>query len=121
VALVLLRFALGCIGIAEGIDCFTRGANLESRCLGIVLALAGIMVSIGVFTSYSAAAIAIATVYRVLAASSIPGSVLLKGPLSAGILIVLGVAVTLLGPGVFSLDFRFFGRREIVIPRRVRD
>jgi len=24
---------------------------------------------------------------------------------------------TLLGPGAFSLDFRLFGRREIIIPR----
>jgi hypothetical protein len=31
-------------------------------------------------------------------------------------LAVMAAAVVLLGPGAFSLDARFFGRREIVIP-----
>jgi uncharacterized membrane protein YphA (DoxX/SURF4 family) len=31
-------------------------------------------------------------------------------------MIVIAVAITLLGPGAFSLDARLFGRREIIIP-----
>jgi uncharacterized membrane protein YphA (DoxX/SURF4 family) len=31
-------------------------------------------------------------------------------------LVVMATAVLLLGPGAFSLDARFFGRREVVIP-----
>lgn len=31
--------------------------------------------------------------------------------------IVLAVAVSLLGPGAFSLDARMFGRREILLPK----
>jgi hypothetical protein len=118
---VLLRFALGLTAIAEGANCFTRGPNAESQCLGIVLVCAGALGSLGLFTPYSATAIAVGTVYRASASSSIPPPVLLQGPLSAGILIVLGIAVTLLGPGLFSLDFRLFGRREIVIPRGARE
>jgi hypothetical protein len=34
---------------------------------------------------------------------------------------LLGIAVTLLGPGALSVDFRLFGHREIIIPRSVRD
>jgi hypothetical protein len=30
------------------------------------------------------------------------------------------VAITLLGPGAFSLDARLFGRREIIIPEAAR-
>ncbi len=33
-------------------------------------------------------------------------------------LVVICVAITLLGPGAFSLDARLFGRREIIIPER---
>ena len=35
-------------------------------------------------------------------------------------LIVISVAVTLLGPGAFSLDAHLFGRREIIIPAASR-
>jgi uncharacterized membrane protein YphA (DoxX/SURF4 family) len=35
-------------------------------------------------------------------------------------LFVISVAITLLGPGAFSLDARFFGRREIIIPETSR-
>ena len=35
-------------------------------------------------------------------------------------LIVLAVAIALLGPGAYSIDSRFFGRREILIPHNTR-
>jgi uncharacterized membrane protein YphA (DoxX/SURF4 family) len=31
--------------------------------------------------------------------------------------IVIATAISLLGPGAFSLDARFFGRRKVIIPR----
>jgi hypothetical protein len=31
--------------------------------------------------------------------------------------LVMVIAITLLGPGAFSLDAYFFGRRKIVVPR----
>jgi uncharacterized membrane protein YphA (DoxX/SURF4 family) len=35
-------------------------------------------------------------------------------------LLVISIAITLLGPGAFSLDARLFGRREIIIPEASR-
>jgi uncharacterized membrane protein YphA (DoxX/SURF4 family) len=35
-------------------------------------------------------------------------------------LFVISIAITLLGPGAFSLDARLFGRREIIIPETSR-
>jgi uncharacterized membrane protein YphA (DoxX/SURF4 family) len=35
-------------------------------------------------------------------------------------LFVISIAITLLGPGAFSLDARLFGRREIIIPENSR-
>lgn len=42
---------------------------------------------------------------------------LLESALSAALISIIAVAVICLGPGAFSLDSRFFGRREIIIPR----
>jgi uncharacterized membrane protein YphA (DoxX/SURF4 family) len=35
------------------------------------------------------------------------------------LMLAVNAAVILLGPGAFSLDSHLFGRREIVLPRRV--
>jgi hypothetical protein len=72
------------------LNCLTQGANLESLCLGIILAAAGALVSIGLSASHSATVTATGTICRGLASSSIPPSVVLPGPLSAEIIIVLG-------------------------------
>lgn len=32
-------------------------------------------------------------------------------------LMAIAIAICLLGPGAFSLDARFFGRRKVIIPR----
>jgi uncharacterized membrane protein YphA (DoxX/SURF4 family) len=40
--------------------------------------------------------------------------------LAAIYLAVISMAITLLGPGAFSLDARLFGRREIIIPEASR-
>lgn len=39
------------------------------------------------------------------------------GSLSGVSPIVMVIAITLLGPGAFSLDAYFFGRRKIIVPR----
>lgn len=31
--------------------------------------------------------------------------------------VIMATAITLLGPGAFSLDARFFGRRKVIVPR----
>jgi uncharacterized membrane protein YphA (DoxX/SURF4 family) len=121
VALVLLRIALGMTGIAEGLTCFTRAASLESYCFGIILLASGGLVSVGLLTPYAAMIAAITAVGRNVVHLALPPSTIQQSPLSEALIIVVGVALALLGPGLFSLDFRLFGHREIVIPRRGQD
>jgi len=49
----------------------------------------------------------------------------LRNLLAGGLSIVFAGAilasVLLLGPGAFSVDARLFGRREVIIPRRVKE
>jgi hypothetical protein len=46
----------------------------------------------------------------------LPDGELFAGRMASFEMIVMGVAIALLGPGVFSLDARLFGRHEVIIP-----
>jgi uncharacterized membrane protein YphA (DoxX/SURF4 family) len=117
-ALVLLRLTLGLTGIAEGVSVATGGSDLASRCLGILLGSAGAFVAIGLFTSVSAMAAAMSILCGAIFLVDVPRLAVLQSPPAAGIVIIVALAIALLGPGLFSLDARLFGRREIIIPRR---
>jgi uncharacterized membrane protein YphA (DoxX/SURF4 family) len=120
-ALVLLRLTLGLTGITEGVSIATRGSDLASQCLGIILGSAGAFVAIGLYTSVSATAAATSILCGALFLVDVPRFVLLQSWPTAAIVIVLALAIALLGPGLFSIDARLFGRREIIIPRRPRE
>jgi hypothetical protein len=115
--LLLVRCALGLTGITDGVVSIIRGADLPTQCFGAVLAAAGMFVVVGLFTSSAGVAIALCAAWRGLSVLRVPSADVLDGPLRAAVISVLGIAVALLGPGAFSVDFRLFGRREIIIPR----
>jgi uncharacterized membrane protein YphA (DoxX/SURF4 family) len=116
VGLLLLRSALGAVGITEGMHCVTGMPSLASQAVGGVLIVSGAFVALGLYTSLASVAGAVSAA---LLAFLVPLPLLCapNGALGAGVVVVLGVAIALLGPGALSLDFRLFGRREIIIPR----
>src|SRR4051794_7275948 len=120
-ALVLLRATLGLTGIAEGVSCLHNGIGFASQLAGFCCAVAGAFLSLGLFTPISAVAVAFVTAGQGLLRTAMSAPALLQGPLAPGIEVALGIAVALLGPGLFSLDACLFGRREIIIPRRSRE
>jgi hypothetical protein len=88
--------------------------DVLSASLSIASSLA---VLAGFFTTSSALTLAAAVVLCCLR--------LLSQPLSAHVLLVMmtvinAVAISLVGPGAYSIDARLFGPREIVIPRDAR-
>jgi hypothetical protein len=117
---MLVRFALGLTGITEGMLYVVRAAELPLQCFGAVMTVAGAFVVAGLFTSFAGIALALGAACRALSIVPLPPSDLLGPPLPSGIIVTLGIAVALLGPGTFSVDFRLFGRREILIPRSSR-
>jgi hypothetical protein len=117
IGLLLVRCALGLTGITDGVVSIVRGADLPTRCFGAVLAAAGMLVVVGLFTSSAGVAIALCAAFRALSLLTDLPSNVVDGPLRSAVISVLGIAVALLGPGAFSVDFRLFGRREIIIPR----
>ncbi len=92
-----------------------RGVSLSSEVLGSVLAVAAALAGIGLFTSYAGAVVSLSAAYLALYLAPPRGS--LEAIIAMSMVVVVGVALALTGPGAFSLDSRLFGRREIIIPR----
>jgi uncharacterized membrane protein YphA (DoxX/SURF4 family) len=82
----------------------------------MALAMCGALLLIGFLTPVASVLITIVTLAN--AFSWLPMAVEhpFVGKAASFELIVMSIAIALLGPGVFSLDARLFGRHEIVIP-----
>jgi hypothetical protein len=86
--------------------------------MGLLGLLVGIALLFGILTPVAGALAALSHVSNCvswLLASGAPG-----GVASAADLAIMSTVVVLLGPGGFSLDAYFFGRREIIIPEAPR-
>ena len=119
VGLLLLRAAVGVSLMIQGLGCLGDGdQNAWMRLAGLLALAAGASLLIG-FLTPAAGVLAVLDGVSV-AFSWLPPSLSghFGGAPATVFLIVMAAAVTLLGPGAFSLDARWFGRREIVIPPR---
>ena len=120
IGLLLLRASLGGTAIVQAALCFF-GQGLDSWGAKIVGALSvaiGVSLLLGIFTPIGSGLIALRSL-----GAAIPGlSFLCMGAfrvdLSTIYVIVMAAAIIFLGPGAFSFDSWWFGRREILIPPR---
>ena len=104
---MLLRVALGGSALVQGaMDLATRSdPAAETWIIVLLAAAAGALLLVGFLTPVAAAVAG--GIELVHAPAAIP---------SMAFLVAVAAAVTLLGPGAFSLDARCFGLREIIIP-----
>ena len=122
VGLLLLRVAVGLTAGAEGIFYLLgpSGAFLARWILGFILAASGSALIIGFMTPFAGFCVGLCLLG--IARAWFPGP--LYGVQDSRILavgmVITAAAISLLGPGAFSLDGRLFGRREIVIPPAAR-
>jgi hypothetical protein len=117
--LLLLRIAIGVTAAIQGVLYLADHGRqtAEIWLLGTLLSASGISLSIGLLTPIAGALVAAAALG--IAFSWLPLStpnLFNAAPLPATLVVVVAVAVVFLGPGSCSLDFRLFGRREIIIP-----
>lgn len=117
--LLLLRVAAGAALIVEGIA-YSAGNRGEHGFLGwmvlVVVAAVGMLLLIGFLTRYVALGAAVVAVAAGFSWFSKTNADSIVTPMTSALCAVIAVSVICLGPGVWSLDARLFGRREIVIP-----
>ena len=102
--------------LAEGVRGLAHADVSWAGALAGVLVLDGAALVVGALTPVAAVLAATVLLSRTIA----PGVGTAAGDGSA-IALVIAIAVGLLGPGAYSVDARLFGRREIEVPRLLRD
>jgi hypothetical protein len=116
--LLLLRAALGLMATADGVFYLSSPSNPSSSkwLLGLALIASGVALTAGFLTPL--AGLLVGLCFLGIAISWLPAPFwgMHDAKLVALWMIITAVAISLLGPGAFSLDGRLFGRREIVIP-----
>jgi uncharacterized membrane protein YphA (DoxX/SURF4 family) len=112
--------------LAVAVSAFVQGAHtlieLHARIFGCAIGsleiLIGTALMVGYLTPIAGACASLGNVANSVSWSLTPGGH--SNVIVSLYLAVICIAITLLGPGAFSLDARLFGRREIIIPGRSR-
>jgi uncharacterized membrane protein YphA (DoxX/SURF4 family) len=114
---LLLRITAGSTAVLDALGYFE--APPVTIAVGVLLALAGTLLLLGFLTPLAAtvAWVSLAAVGMSWLPPPVPN--LAADGLTLVLILAVTAAVILLGPGAFSLDSHLFGRREIVLPRRV--
>jgi uncharacterized membrane protein YphA (DoxX/SURF4 family) len=92
-------------------------AHVSGCAMGSLEILIGTALMIGFLTPIAGACASLGNLANSVSSLTSGGN---TNAIIAAYLVVICIAITLLGPGAFSLDARLFGRREIIIPGRPR-
>jgi uncharacterized membrane protein YphA (DoxX/SURF4 family) len=115
--LLLLRVVVGAMAAAQGLICLANDAShIVDLFVCLILAASGASLLIGFLTPFVSILISVAALANALSWIPITVGNQFDGKVASFEFIVMAIAIALLGPGVFSLDARLFGRHEIVIP-----
>jgi uncharacterized membrane protein YphA (DoxX/SURF4 family) len=116
--LLLLRAAAGVATTAQGFFYLSTGSSpsFSKWALGLILIISGAALVCGFLTPFAGLCVALSFLGIAVSWFPAPSSALQNPRLMACGMIIIAVALSLLGPGAFSIDGRLFGRREIVIP-----
>jgi uncharacterized membrane protein YphA (DoxX/SURF4 family) len=121
--LLLLRTVLGgalLISAWEQLQVRATTPPITGLLASIVLIAVGVLIALGYRTRAIAAACAFILLVTAFLGAAASKFVSLESRSVTILLTVISVSVACVGPGAYSLDSRFFGRREIVIPKSSR-
>jgi uncharacterized membrane protein YphA (DoxX/SURF4 family) len=110
--------ALGFVALAFGIlylsGLIERTAVIWA--VGVVLLASGSGLVVGIMTPVASLFVALCVLGITFSFLPQPPLAALCAKLTALLIVIAAIGISLLGPGAFSLDGYLFGRREIVIP-----
>jgi uncharacterized membrane protein YphA (DoxX/SURF4 family) len=109
----------GTVGITVVVQTWLFIASTDSGLLAAVpaaaLIVAGVALTLGIFTPVCSAIIGLGYVLALF--TPLSGTVLPRLDCAAAVIgLASAIGLALFGPGAFSIDARLFGRREIFIP-----
>ena len=108
--LLILRLAICSAVVARGLQEFRTPQTVQPAILEVAAIIASVLLSVGLWTPIAGCLVAAAALWAFITSSGDPWSNIL--------LAANGVAVAMIGPGVWSLDARLFGWRRILIQDR---
>ena len=103
--LLLQRFATSAVLLYFAGTHLLETSSLAPSLPHLIAALAGMLLLLGLWTPVAGAVIAIVEVWILLAR--------MGDPLTALMIVSLGVSVAMIGPGVWSIDAQLYGRKHI--------
>lgn len=108
--LLLQRVLTSAILIYYGASHLLESAGLATNLPFLIAAIAGVFLLLGLWTPLAGITIAIVGVWVFFFACS-------THSLTAIIVAVLGATVAMIGPGLWSIDARLYGRKRLQDPR----
>ena len=108
--LLILRLVACSAAFALGLRGLEAAPPVEPAILRFAVVIAGALLSVGLWTPVSGCVVSAVALWTLINKSGDPlGNILLAA---------IGVALSMIGPGVWSLDARLFGWRRILIRER---
>ena len=122
VGLLLLRTVAGLTLLIQGAAYLNDWRDLKSYTLvAVTLAfVGGVSLLVGILTPITSLLVVLGTIGYALSWLPAPSANLLACKLAVIDVIAIATSIAFLGPGAYSLDALFFGRREIFIPSSKR-
>jgi putative oxidoreductase len=110
VGLLILRLVASSSMVARGLPGLRAAQALQPAILELAAVLAGAFLAVGLWTPVSGCLVAAFALWDLITKPGNHWSSILLG--------AMGVALAMIGPGIWSLDTRLFGWRRIVIRDR---